>query len=469
MTVELNADERRKIIEENSWIPARPPEKEPSEAESRVYPEGHGIYLRGDNGKDYIDATSGYWCTVLGHGNKRVIKAIEEQLEKVQYAPPGHVDVSTKLLQKIAEVAPGDLNRVSLYLHGSDANEAAVATAKAYFGVQGKHNSMIISRFHAYHGQTLGAVALTSLARARKKLTNGLDLATASRGVYPMFAPYCYRCAYRLEYPSCDILCARALEEVVEHMGPDNVAAFMGEPVFGMGGNIAPPDEYWPIIRQICDKHGFLLILDEVITGWGRTGELFACNHWDVVPDVLVTAKGLTAAYLPVSATITRDAVFETFKGHGAAYWGHTHAAYPAGSACAVATIDILMEEKLWEHAAEIGRHIRARLEDICKSSKIVGTVHGLGLMLGLEIVEDKKSKTPSSRITRIITKKLDEKGVLINSSGHGGNILAVAPPMIITKDEADHLCDLLAEAIHETGAMKGLKRGMKRKRVRAA
>ncbi len=128
-----------------------------------------------------------------------------------------------------------------------------------------------------------------------------------------------------------------------------------------------------------------------------------------------------------------------------------------------------MRKPRLWEHAAEIGRHIRARLEDICKSSKIVGTVHGLGLMLGLEIVEDKKSKTPSSRITRIITKKLDEKGVLINSSGHGGNILAVAPPIIITKDEADHLCDLLAEAIRETGTIKGLKRGMKRKRVRAA
>lgn len=469
MTIELSVEERRKISEENSWSPARPQE-ELSESEHRVYPEGHGIYLRDSEGKDYIDATSGNWCTILGHGNMRVIKATVEQLEKVQYPPPSHCDVSLRLLQRVAEVTPGDLNRVSLYLHGSDANEAALATARGYFKAQGKHNSMVISRFHAYHGQTLGAVALTTLGRRRTRMVDGLDLASAMRSVYPMFAPYCYRCGYGLEYPSCDIRCARALDEIVEqHMGPDNVAAFMGEPVFGGGGNIAPPDEYWPIIREICDKYGVLLILDEVITGWGKTGELFACNHWNVIPDILVTAKGLTGAYLPLSAVISRESVYEVFKGKGGPYYGHTHSSYPAGAACALATIDVLMEEKLWENAAKVGKHIRGRLEEICERSKIVGTVHGLGLMLGLEIVEDKASKVASSKAARIITRKCDEKGVLIQACGNSGSILAVSPPMIITEDEADRLCDVLSEAIQEAEATKGLKRGLRRRRARVA
>ena len=468
MTVELSVDERRKIMEENSWSLTRP-EGEPPDTDHRVYTDGQGIYLRDSEGKEYIDATSGNWCTVLGHGNRKVIKAIEEQLEKVQYPPPGHCDVSIRLLQRIAEVTPGDLNRVSLYLHGSDGNEAALATARGYFKVQGRHNSMIISRFHAYHGQTLGAVALTTLGRRRTKMIDGLDLASASQSVYPMFAPYCYRCGYGLEYPSCDVRCARAFEDVVDLMGPDHVAAFMGEPVFGGGGNIAPPDEYWPIIREICDKYGILLILDEVITGWGKTGQLFACNHWDVVPDIMVTAKGLTGAYLPLSAVISRERVCEPFKGKGGPYYGHTHSSYPAGAACALATIDVLMEEKLWENAAKVGKHIRKRLEEICQRSKIVGTVHGIGLMLGLEIVEDKASKIASSKATRVITKKCEEKGVLIQGCGNAGNILAVSPPMIITKDEADRLCDLLSEAIQEAEATKGLKRGLKRRRARVA
>jgi adenosylmethionine-8-amino-7-oxononanoate aminotransferase len=250
-------------------------------------------------------------------------------------------------------------------------------------------------------------------------------------------------------------------------MGSDNIAAFIGEPVLGGGGNIAPPDEYWPIIRGICNNYGILLILDEVITGWGKTGKLFACNHWDIVPDIMVTAKGLTGAYLPLSAVITREHVYQAFKGHGSPYVGHTHSSYPAGVACALATIDVIMKQKLWENAARVGKHIRKRLEEICQRFEIAGTVHGIGLMLGLEIVEDKASKVASPRATRIIIKKCEEKGVLIHESGDTGNILAVAPPMIITENEADRLCDSLAEAIEEVGSTKGLKRGLKHKRPR--
>jgi len=446
MTIELSVEERLKAVEENTWFG----EYVLRRKRWQVFNEGHGIYLRDSEGKEYIDAHSGEFCVMLGHGNKKVIKAVQEQLEKVQYPEALHCDVSIRVCQRIAEVTPGDLNRVYLGLSGSDANEAALSVARSYFKNQGKDNSMIIGRWHSYHGMSSGAVGLTHTG----KRLHGQDLATVNHGVYHMLAPYCYRCGYGLEYPSCGTHCAQALEDVIQSMGPENVAAFMGEPVFGGGGSIVPPDEYWPMIRQICDKYGILLILDEVITGWGKTGKLFACNHWDVIPDIMVCAKGMSSAYLPVSAVITREEVYKALKGQWP-YYGHTHSYYPAGAACALATIDVIMEERLWENAAKVGAHMKNRLEEICQQSEIVGTVHGIGLLLGMEIVEDKANKVPWARAADIIRRSSRDKGVLIHVAGTTRHILSISPPMIITKDEADRVCNVLAEVIKETEAQK--------------
>jgi putrescine aminotransferase len=231
------------------------------------------------------------------------------------------------------------------------------------------------------------------------------------------------------------------------------VAAFIGEPVFGSGGAISPPDEYWPMIRQICDKYGILLIDDEVITGWGRTGKLFACEHWNIIPDIMVMAKGLTGAYLPMSAVVGRDHVYKALEKEGFPYGGHTHSFYPVGAACALAAIDVTMEGRLWENAAKVGAQIRDRLEKICQGSEIVGTVHGIGLHLGLEIVEDKVSKKASSALTNIIFRKSRQKGVVFGLIGDKHDILSICPPIIITKEEADQLCDVLSEAVKETEA----------------
>ena len=466
MTVELSTDERWKAIEENCWFPGILGTME-NILRTRHWPvfnEGHGVYLRDSEGKEYIDATSGFWCASLGHGNGKVIKAVEEQLKRIQYPPPGHCDVSVRLCQRIAEVTPGDLNRVYLGVTGSDANEAALAIARGYFRHQGKSNSMVISQWHAFHGVTLAAHALTSiLAPAGPTMAHGRELADVGRGVYPIFGPYCYRCGYGLEYPSCDIRCAHTLDETIKTMGPNNVMAFLGAPVVATQGVIDPPDEYWPMIRQICDKYGILLILDEVITGWGRTGKLFACNHWDIIPDIMVTSKGLTSAYVPLSAVIVRDHVYQAFGGQIMPYFGNTHSFNAVGCACGLATIDVIMEERLWENAAKVGAHIKNRLKEICQRSEIVGAVSGRGLLLGLEIVDDKASKVASPRAAEIIQRKCEENGVYI----HG--LSGIAPPLIITMDEADRLCDVLSEAIRETGATKGLKRGLKRRRARVA
>jgi len=449
MTIELSEKERLKVVAENCWLPHVAAEDVLKRRRWTVFTEGHGIYLRDAQGKEYIDAASGNNCASLGHGNKKIIEAVKEQLDKLQYTTPGRTDVSIRVCQRIAEITPGDLNHVYLGLSGSDANEAALATARSYFGAQGKQNSIIVSRWLAFHGQSRGVSGITNVW----KTTHGLDTATINYGVYHLPSPYCYRCPYGLEHPSCSICCAQALDEAIMSMGPDNVAAFIGEPIFGSGGAISPPDEYWPIIRQICDKYGILLIDDEVIDGFGRTGKLFACEHWNIVPDMMTLAKALTAAYLPMSAVVGRDHVYETLGKEGFPYGGHTHSFYPAGAACALAAIEVIMEERLWENAAKVGAQVKGRLEKICQESEIVGTVHGIGLHLGLEIVEDKVTKKASSALVNAISRKSRQKGVVLGQIGDNRDILSICPPIIITNKEAEQLCDVLSEAIKETEA----------------
>ncbi len=452
MPVELSTEEMWEAIEKNCCIPGYPTEYIMKRKHWPIYVEGHGIYLTDTEGRDYIDATSGFMCVTLGHGNKKVIEAIKEQLDKLQYVLPGRNAASIKLCRRIAEVTPGDLNHVLLGLCGSDANEEALSLARQYFKNRGKPNSIIVSQWYSYHGQTLDAASITGVSGAMKA-THGRDVASTNRGVYHIAAPYCYRCDYDMEYPACGIQCAKALDVLARNMGAENIAAFVGEPVLGSSGSVSPPPEYYPMIRQICDDHGFLLIMDEVMTGWGRTGEVFACNHWNVVPDIMTTAKGLSSAYLPVAAVAFRDHVNDEFRGQAFPYGGHTHSCYPPGAAGALAAIDVLMEERLWENAAKVGDHLKDRLERISEESEIVGAVHGMGLHLGLEIVEDKARKKPGRRLAAAIVAKCEEKGVL--TMREEPSLIPIVPPLIITAKEADHLCDVLSEAIKETEAAK--------------
>ncbi len=235
-------------------------------------------------------------------------------------------------------------------------------------------------------------------------------------------------------------------------MGPEHVAAFMSTPG-------SPPDEYWPIIRDICDKYGILLILDEVITAWGRTGTLFACEHLNIIPDILVLGKQLSAAYLPMSAVVIRDSVYKEFDERKKPwpYGGHTLTGYPIGCACALAAIDVVVEDKLPENAVKVGSHILERLKKMHQQYEIVGSASGQGLMLHLGIVEDKKSMKPSTRATDLIAKRCRENGVLFGMTS--GASLGISPPLIITEDEADELCDVIEEAIKTTEAQKKRKR----------
>jgi len=447
----LTSERMWKIIEENTWFGSLGPRWYIlKHRDWRVFTEADGIYLRDIEGKEYIDGSSGFYCCTLGHGNRRVIEAIKEQIDRLQFAPAGHCDVSLLACERVAEVAPPGLNRVALDVTGSDAVESSLVYAREYFRSQGKPNHIILTQWLSYHGASYGAAGATGMAVV--KLHRGRDVSDINSGFYYVPPPYCYRCAYGLKYPECNVRCAKIVDEVIEYSGPENVAGFLAEPVFGTMPGIAPPPEYWPIVREICDKHKILLIFDEVITGWGRLGKLWASEFFNITPDIMVTAKGITGAYLPLSATILSDHVCEPFLVEGTPHpWLlHTHSFHPAACAASLASIDVLMEGRLWENAAEVGAYLKSRLEGIAEKSKIVGAVHGVGLLLGVEIVADKKSKTPVSKLARRISLRCAEKGLILDLMY---NELGVAPPLIITKEQSDRLCDILDEAIAEIEA----------------
>ena len=249
---------------------------------------------------------------------------------------------------------------------------------------------------------------------------------------------------------------------MIKNQGPANVAGVIGEPVMEAGPvGVSGPDEYWPMVREICDKHKILLIADEIVTGWGRTGKLFAMEHWGVVPDIMTTAKGIAAGYIPVGAVVARDHVYEAFLGEPAEVekvlaLGHSLSFYPSGCAAVVATIDEVLENRLWENAAEVGKYLKGRLERIGERSKIVGDVRGLGLLLAIELVDDKKTKEASEQAVANVEKiriKSVEEGLCFLASFR---TIVLMPPLIITKDEAGKLADILEQAIMETEAEMG-------------
>ena len=453
MKESLNQERIWKIIEQNAWFDYPTTGQVLKHRDWPVFIESDGIYLRDVDGRQYMDGSSSAGCCSLGHGNRRVIEAIKEQLDRLQFATIGHSDIALLACERIAQVTPPGLNRVYLSVTGSDAVEASLAFARQYFRSQGKPNHIIITQWFSYHGSSQGSAGATGIPSM--KANRGRDIAHIDSGFYQVCPPYCYRCPYGLEYPQCDILCARIIDEAISYLGPENVAGFIGEPAFCAAGGITPPPEYWPIVRGICNRHQILLIFDEVITGWGRLGKLWASEFFNIPPDIMVLGKGITAAYVPLSAMVLHDRLCEPFLAETAPLpvFVHSHSFYPLGCTAALANIEVIMEERLWENAAEVGTYLKSRLEDIARKSRVVGAVHGIGLLLGVEIIEDKQSKAPSPSLAEAINRKCAEKGLILLQMGGHHNVLNVTPPLIITREQSDTLCDILGKAIIETEA----------------
>ncbi|MBI3181227.1 MAG: aminotransferase class III-fold pyridoxal phosphate-dependent enzyme [Myxococcales bacterium] len=342
-----------------------------------------GVYFWDAAGKRYIDFNSQLMCVNIGHGDERVIRAIKEQADRLPYANPYMAtEARARLGKKLAEICPGDLNKCFFTLGGAEANENAIKIARMVTGRQ-----KIVVRYRSYHGGTAGAATLTGDPR-RFAAEPGIP------GVVRVLDPYRYRCGFCSDKPECTLACLRHVEEVVAYEGPENVAAILLETVTGTNGILVPPEGYLQGIRELCDRHGILLILDEVMAGFGRTGKWFACEHWNVVPDMMTIAKGLTSAYLPLGAVMMREKLAAHFD-KNVFYGGLTYNSHPMSLAAALATVAVYEEDGLVGNAARMGKVLSRELERLKQKHPSVGDVRNIGLFGIVELVKDQKTREP--------------------------------------------------------------------------
>jgi taurine--2-oxoglutarate transaminase len=400
--------------------------------------KAEGVYFWDADGKRYLDFSSQLMNTNIGHQHPKVVKAIQDQAAEVCFVHPGNTTEARALLgKKLAEVTPGNLKKTFFALGGSEANENAIKIARFYTG---RHK--ILARYRSYHGATHGSIALTGDYRR-------LAVEPTMPGGVHFLDPFCYRCPFGQKKESCARECIQHLEEVIRYEGPDKIAAIIMEGVVGSNGLIVPPDDYWPRVREICDKYGILLISDEVMSGWGRTGEWFAVDNWQVTPDIITTAKGITSGYLPLGAVIVSEPIAKFFDDKYL-YAGLTYNGHALSCAAALATIEVYTEDHLLENAREVGKYLGEQLEAIKTRHASVGDVRYIGLFSTLELVQNRESKEimPAS-VMGEVGKILRENGlftfVVANSLG---SMVFVVPPLCITKAQIDEGLVIIEKAL---------------------
>lgn len=442
-------------IEKYCYFPSAVMEKVVEDKEIPIIEEGNGIYLKDIEGNEYIDVTSGPVACGIGHGNKRVIEAITKQAQKLEYTYYStQLNIpAIELSRRLGELAPSNLNRVRLGVTGYDAIEIALKATRSFY--ENKRKNIIISLYGSYHGSQYGTSSLTGMSDYHELYQQNNVPSTLN--IPP---PNCYRCHYGLEYPECDMLCARVLDNVLrEHPDAQNVATFIGEPVLGAGGAIAPPDEYWPMVEEICRDHDVILIMDEVMTGLGRTGKLFGFQHWDIEPDIVTLGKNLASMYQPISAVIFQDCIYGELKDKVMRH-DHTASLHPIACAAALANISEIVDGGLVENADKMGKYLGKRLEEMAEDSPHLAAFGGLGLLRHIEIVKSKRDKArfpvssiPGHRsgvIRSVVQRKCREKGLIIRVLGYNSDSAMFCPPMIVKKEEIDKICDKFSEAIEE-------------------
>ncbi len=404
-----------------------------------------GVYFWDADGKRYLDFNSMTMCVNIGHGDQRVIDAIVEQAKQLPYAGPSMATKPRAILGKLlAEITPGDLDRFLFTLGGADANENAIRLARAYTG---RHK--ILARYRSYHGATAGAMAATGDPR---RVAWEPDLMP---GIVHFLDPYRYRSTFHRANPDIsetdfcqDYL--NHLEEIILYEGAESIAAILLETVTGTNGVIVPPEGYLQGVRLLCDKYGILLIADEVMSGFGRTGKWFAVEHWNVVPDLMTMAKGLTSAYAPLGAVAMRPQIAEFFNQRvfqsGLTYTGH-----PISLAAAIANIRVMQEDRLVEHAASMGPVLRRYLTDVGEQHVSVGEVRSIGLFGILELVRDRRTREPmapfdgSSPEMAAFRKYMLDHGVFLYTHWH---TVLIIPPLIITEEQLAEGFKILDEAL---------------------
>ncbi len=422
-------------------------------AQAKVIPipvvRAEGVYFWDADGKRYLDFNSMTMCVNIGHGNRRVIQAMQEQAAELSYAAPGMATKIRALASKaVADVTPGGkLSKILFTLGGADANENAVKLARGYTG-----RFKVLTRYRSYHGATAGAMALTGDPR-RVAWEPGL-----MPGVVHFLDPYRYRSTFHRTNPDVseadfcqDYL--NHLEEIIRYEGPETIAAILIESVTGTNGILIPPEGYMQGVRALCDKYGILLIADEVMSGFGRTGKWFAVDNWDVVPDIITMAKGLTSAYAPLGAVAMKPAIAAAFD-ERVFESGLTYTSHPVSLAAAVANIQVMKDEKIVEHAAEMGPVLNRMLKDLGEAHRSVGEVRNIGLFGIIELVRDRKTKEPmapwngSSPEMVAFRKACLENGLYLYTHLHTALII---PPLIISEAQLQEGMDVLDKALEIT------------------
>ena len=406
-----------------------------------IIERGEGSWLYGIDGKSYLDARAQLCCVNLGYSHQGVIDAVKAQLDKLPFTalfygvshPP-----AIECASRIAAASPGTLNHVFFCSGGSEGNELAFSLVRQYWSKVKPGKFKFISRYEGYHGNT--AAAMTA---------SGMDMAgmPGVPALLPGFVhvepPYQFRRGHHMDGEQFAQQCADELVQAIEREGADSVAAFVAEPVIGVGGYIPPPQNYWKLIREICDSYDVLLILDEVMTGFCRTGSMFAAHTYDVVPDLMVLGKGITSNYVPCGAVVFSDQISEAIR--GSYLTGFTNSGHPLAMAACAAVLDACESENICSHVEAISQQIFARLNSAAEDLDYIGEVSGEGLMIGVELVTDKASGAPVRGDTcqQIVSKALDI-GLLIRARR---SRLSISPPLNISAEDADELCERLLEA----------------------
>lgn len=408
--------------------------------EPMVVDRTEGVYFWDAAGKRYLDFSSALVNMSVGYQHPKVVAAIQEQAAKYCYIRPEQAcEARSRLGRDLAALTPGDLNHFFFTLGGADANENAVKMARAFTG---KHK--ILTKFRSYHGATYGAITLSCDPR-RMPVEPGIP------GVVHFPDPFCYRCPLKMTYPACDLRCADYVQQIIDQESAATVAAVLIETQTGANGFYPPPPDYFTRLREICDRNEVLLILDEVMVGCGRTGKWFASEHYDVVPDMMTLAKGLTCGYVPFGAVAVSDRIMAKL-GNEMLWAGLTYSAHPLACATSSAVLQVYQEEKLIENAAAQEPLVRSRLERIAADHDIVGDVRGNGLFFCIELVADRETKAPldAGLCGRIRAMGL-ERGISLNVMR---NMIFIGPPLIVTAEQIEAGLDMVDDLLGELVGM---------------
>jgi 4-aminobutyrate aminotransferase-like enzyme len=402
-------------------------------AEPLALERGEGQYVYGVDGQRYLDFFGGILTISVGHCHPKVTERVCGQVRTLQHTSTLYPNANmVNLAEKLAQIAPGKLQKSFFTSSGTEANETAVMLAKVYTDAQ-----EVVALRHAYSGRSALAMTLTGHANWRIGGTQILGIKHAHNA-------YCYRCAFGLTYPGCDLRCAYDMEELIQTTTSGQVAAFLAEPIQGVGGFITPPPEYFKVVAEIVHKYGGVFISDEVQTGFGRTGgKWFGIEHWGVQPDIMTCAKGV-ANGAPMGVTIATAEVADSFRGLSISTFGGN----PVSCAAALATIEVIDEENLVQNASVIGDHLRSRLEELQERHPLIGQVRGMGLIQGVELVRERKE--PARQEILQVFEATKRRGLLIGKGGLYGNVIRLTPPLNIGKGDVDEAIHILDEAFSE-------------------